>query len=50
MYKQINVPGVLIELGFLSNSNDRYRLTREEHQEKLALSIANSIEKYYSNK
>ena len=50
MYKQITIPGVLIELGFLSNSNDRYRLTRDEYQEKLAISIANSIEKYYLNK
>ena len=49
MYKQITVPGVLIELGFLSNPNDRYRLTREEYQEQLAKSIANSIEKYYIN-
>lgn len=47
MYKQITVPGVLIELGFLSNPNDRYRLTREEYQDKLANNIANSIEKYY---
>ena len=47
MYKQIKVPGVLIELGFLSNPNDRYRLTREEYQEKLAKNIADSIEKYF---
>lgn len=46
MYKQITIPGVLIELGFLSNPNDRYRLTKEEYQEKLAKNIANSIEKY----
>jgi len=50
MYKQISKPGILIELGFLSNPNDRYRLTRDEYQEKLAISIANSIEKYYANK
>lgn len=50
MYKQISKPGILIELGFLSNPNDRYRLTRDEYQEKLAVSIANSIEKYYANK
>lgn len=49
MYKQIKIPGVLIELGFLSNPNDRYRLTREEYQDKLAQNIANSIEKYYLN-
>ena len=47
MYKQIKVPGVLIELGFLSNPNDRYRLTREEYQDKLAQQISNSIEKYF---
>ena len=47
MYKQIKVPGILIELGFLSNPNDRYRLTKEEYQDKLAQNIADSIEKYY---
>lgn len=50
MYKQITVPGILIELGFLSNPNDRYRLTREEYQDKIALQIANSIENYFLNK
>lgn len=50
MYKQITVPGVLIELGFLSNPNDRYRLTREEYQDKLAISIADAIEKYFLKK
>ena len=49
MYKQITIPGILIELGFLSNPNDRYRLTREEYQDKLALSISNAIENYYLN-
>jgi len=49
MYKLIKSPGVLIELGFLSNPNDRYRLTREEYQDILAKNIANSIEKYYLN-
>ena len=47
MYKQINIPGVLIELGFLSNPNDRYRLTNEKHQDILAENIANAIENYY---
>ena len=47
MYKQITIPGVLIELGFLSNQNDRYRLTREEYQDILAQNISDSIENYY---
>lgn len=46
MYKQITIPGVLIELGFLSNSNDRYRLTVDKYQEELAKNIADSIENY----
>lgn len=50
MYKQIKIPGVLIELGFLSNPNDRYRLTRDEYQEKLAKNIASSIERYFQEK
>ena len=50
MYKQIKIPGVLIELGFLSNPNDRYRLTRDEYQEKLAKNIASSIERYFQQK
>ena len=49
MYKQINIPGVLIELGFLSNPNDRYRLTKEEYQDKLAISISDAIENYLIN-
>ena len=47
MYKQIKIPGVLIELGFLSNANDRYRLTRAKYQENLAIDIANAIESYF---
>ena len=49
MYKQIKKPGVLIELGFLSNPNDRYRLTREEYQDKLTETISDAIEKYLLN-
>ena len=39
MYKQINVPGVLIETGFLSNPDDRYLLQSEEYQEKIEYMI-----------
>jgi len=49
MYKQITKPGILIELGFLSNPNDRYRLTKDEYQEELAINIANAIEIYLLN-
>lgn len=48
MYKQINVPGVLIETGFLSNPDDRYLLQSEEYQEKLVKYIADGIVCYFS--
>ena len=46
MYKNIFSPGVLIELGFLSNPDDRYRLTHEKYQDILITNLASSIEKY----
>lgn len=50
MYKNITVPGVLIEAGFLSNPDDRYRLTHEEYQDILISNITYSIEKYFTEK
>ena len=50
MYKNISVPGVLIEVGFLSNPDDRYRLTHEEYQDKIVSNLAYSIEKYFEEK
>ena len=43
LYKLINKPGVLIELGFLSNPDDRYRLTKEKYQDILVYHLVNSI-------
>ena len=50
MYRNIAPPGVLIEVGFLSNPDDRYRLTHEEYQDILVSNIAYSIEKYFNQK
>ncbi len=50
MYRNITSPGVLIELGFLSNPDDRYRLTHEDYQDKLITNLTNSIEKYFQEK
>ena len=50
MNRKIKIPGILIEAGFLSNPNDRYRLTKEEYQDELAILISNSIENYFLNK
>lgn len=48
MYRNITSPGVLIEVGFLSNPNDRYRLTHEEYQNKIVTNLTKSIIKYYT--
>ena len=50
MYRNITTPGVLIEVGFLSNPDDRYRLTHEDYQDKLISNITYSIEKYFKEK
>lgn len=47
MYKHITTPGVLIEAGFLSNPDDRYRLTHEKYQDIIVENIAYGIEKYF---
>lgn len=46
MNRKIKIPGILIEAGFLSNSNDRYLLQQNEYQYKIATSITNGIIKF----
>ena len=48
MYKQLNIPGVLIECGFLGNSNDRKNLLNNDYHEKIVNSIINSLKRYYN--
>lgn len=50
MYRLISKPGILMEVGFLSNPNDRYRLTREEYQDELVNKIVLAIENYFKMK
>ena len=50
MYKQIKVPGILIEAGFISNPNDNYLLRSAEYQDKLINYIANGIVNYFNIK
>lgn len=47
MYKQLKISGVLIEIGFISNSNERGLLTSEEYQDKIADAITNALINYY---
>ena len=48
MYRKLKIPGVLIELGFLSNSYERNMLITEEYQEELANMITKGIIEYYN--
>lgn len=47
MNRKINVPGILIEAGFLSNPNDRYLLKQNDYQYKICNSIRNGLIKYF---
>lgn len=47
MYKQLEVPGVLIECGFLSNKNERYLLNDDEYQSKIVDTIILALIEYY---
>lgn len=47
--RKITIPGVLIEVGFLSNPNDRYKLQQSDYQYKIAESIKRGIVKYFND-
>jgi len=46
MYKKINIPGVLLELGFISNPSDNYILRDDNYQDKLVNNIVLGIIEY----
>ncbi|WP_298898760.1 N-acetylmuramoyl-L-alanine amidase [uncultured Psychroserpens sp.] len=41
--KDINCPGVLLELGFLSNAEDKAKLNDTNHQQKIAKALYNGL-------
>ena len=49
MYSKLKVPGVLIEAGFISNSNDNYKIRQNEYQDIFVKNVVNGIEKYFNN-
>lgn len=46
MYKNITIPGVLIETGYLSNPTERRLLQSESYQKELAKSITKGVKNY----
>lgn len=48
MYKRIKIKGVLAEVGFITNPNERYLLKQQEYQYKIANSLCDGIVKYFT--
>ena len=48
LHKRVTRPGVLIEVGFITNPNERYLLKTSEYQIKVANSITRGIKKYFN--
>ena len=48
MYSKLNIKGLLIECGFLSNAKERNLLISADYQNKVAQAIAEGIVKYYN--
>lgn len=49
LLKKSEIPGVLVEIGFLSNPTERELLRQEAYQEQVAASIYQGIMRYYTN-
>ncbi|NRD77569.1 N-acetylmuramoyl-L-alanine amidase CwlD [Bacillus sp. BRMEA1] len=47
--KNAKKPGALVEVGFLSNPQERKNLKKDSYQEKVAISIYKGILRYFSN-
>lgn len=47
MYNKLNVSGVLIECGFLSNAKERELLQKEDYQKDLVKSIVKGVLEYF---
>lgn len=48
LQKSVNKPGVLLEVGFLSNPTEAYKLTTDDYQNKIVDSIINSLNEYFN--
>lgn len=49
LLKNVNIPSVIVECGFLSNSKEEKMLSDETYQSKVAMSIYLGINEYFSN-
>ncbi len=47
--KRVKKPGILIEVGFLSNSHDRYLLQKDSYQEEISDKIIEGLKQYFNH-
>ena len=47
MFKRLDIPGVLIECGFMSNSRERNLLVSDKYQSKIVKAIVDGLIMYY---
>jgi N-acetylmuramoyl-L-alanine amidase len=48
--KQTHAPSVLVELGYMSNSQDQQQMTTLAWQKQVAVSISNAVQAYFSKR
>ncbi len=49
LYRRVERPGVLVEVGFLTNPNERYLLRQLWYQQKIANTLLIAIKKYFAS-
>lgn len=50
LFHRLEKPGVLVEIGYITNPNDRYLLTQDNYQDKVANVLTNSVVRYFYRK
>lgn len=46
--RSVTIPGVLVEIGFITNYRDRKKMQTEKHRKEISKLITNGIIKYYN--
>lgn len=48
LHKRVERPGILVEVGFLSNENERYLLRQKTYHQKVSNAITRGVIEYFS--
>lgn len=49
LHKRVERPGILIEVGFISNDNDRYLLRQKSYQQKVSNAVTRGVIEYFNS-